>query len=433
MRFVLNLALFLLPAAAWAQDGQPPEPEPPRAVPAEVSKVAQTPRDETPPILRLIIRPLKRGMMVRLPIIDTDPNRGVTVGFMPIWVIQEKGTDRIEHIHAPSITYNKVFGPIPTYRYYYYPTETSTLNMRASLSTQEEREAFGLFEDENFLGRRLVFSYKIQYNVDGAKRFYGLGPDSPKSSEANYVEDILQSKVSAGMPIRRESRWKVHANNNLFALRMKNGRTPNLAPFPRTFPGVAPVRRQQTNELGLRLDYDTRDHGVTTGRGAYVNAAWSSSVRGLASAQDYSRYGLDGRVFYPWPRNPGRVTAAQARYDQVLGTPPFWLQPSLGGKYSLRAYGEGRYVDRGALALNLEQRFTLWKVKMAGVTTELETAPFVGMGTVFDNPGRMARRYFRPVVGLATRAVAKPQVVGSLDFGVGREGLAAFMDINYSF
>ena len=33
----------------------------------------------------------------------------------------------------------------------------------------------------------------------------------------------------------------------------------------------------------------------------------------------------------------------------------------------------------------------------------------------------------------ALRAVAKPQVVGSIDFGIGREGLAAFMDINYSF
>jgi hypothetical protein len=37
------------------------------------------------------------------------------------------------------------------------------------------------------------------------------------------------------------------------------------------------------------------------------------------------------------------------------------------------------------------------------------------------------------VFGTSLRAVAKPQVVGSLDFGVGREGLAVFMDINYSF
>ena len=83
--------------------------------------------------------------------------------------------------------------------------------------------------------------------------------------------------------------------------------------------------------------------------------------------------------------------------------------------------------------LNIEQRFKLLEHKTAGVTTEFQLAPFIGLGEVFDNPNRAAARYARPVVGAAIRAVAKPQVVGSIDFGVGREGLAVFMDINYSF
>ncbi|OGR70454.1 MAG: hypothetical protein A2X40_09190 [Elusimicrobia bacterium GWC2_65_9] len=107
--------------------------------------------------------------------------------------------------------------------------------------------------------------------------------------------------------------------------------------------------------------------------------------------------------------------------------------PKLGGKYNLRAYGEGRYIDRGVATVNMEQRFNLFESRMAGVTTQFQLAPFVGAGTAFDNPGRAAAKYVRPVVGAAMRAVAKPQVVGSVDFGVGREGLAVFMDINYSF
>jgi len=67
------------------------------------------------------------------------------------------------------------------------------------------------------------------------------------------------------------------------------------------------------------------------------------------------------------------------------------------------------------------------------VTTEFQLAPFVGAGTVFDSPEKMHRRFVRPVVGAAVRAVAKPQVVGSIDFAVGQEGLSVFMDINYSF
>jgi hypothetical protein len=84
-------------------------------------------------------------------------------------------------------------------------------------------------------------------------------------------------------------------------------------------------------------------------------------------------------------------------------------------------------------ALNAEERFRLYQAKMAGVTTDFELAPFIGAGAVFAAPEQVSMRTMRPVVGAAIRAVAKPQVVGSIDIGVGREGVAIFMDINYSF
>jgi len=65
--------------------------------------------------------------------------------------------------------------------------------------------------------------------------------------------------------------------------------------------------------------------------------------------------------------------------------------------------------------------------------TEFELAPFAGAGTVFDRAADAEARHVRPVFGGAVRAVARPQVVGSVDVGVGREGVAVFMDINYSF
>lgn len=414
--------LCALLLAAWLPAQA--QTQPPRTMPPAV--------DETPLLLKAIIRPLKRGMLVRLPIIDTDPNRGYTVGVMPIWVLQEQASDRIRFIHAPSLTYNETFSWIPTYRFYSYPTNDSSLVLRASLSTQEERELLGHFEDSDFLGRGISFNLKTQFNVDGARRFYGFGPDSPKTAETNYIEDYLLFKVSGGIPLRSESRWRAHVGNSLLALKVKNGRTPNLPAFRTLFPGVGPFHRQQTDETTLGLEYDSRDHGVTTSRGAYLDTYMGTSMRGLAGAHDFQRYGMDGRLYHRWP-GLKQTTAAQLRYEQVLASAPFWLQPSLGGKDSLRAYGDGRYVDRGAAWLNVEQRFTLFEVKMAGVTTEFETAPFAGLGTVGDNPGRFAKRYARPVFGLATRAVAKPQVVGSLDFGYGQEGLAAFIDINYAF
>ena len=404
---------------------------PGRDFPKEIQQAPS--QDETPRAIRWMIKPLKRGMFIRLPIMDTDPNRGITIGVMPIWVIQGKTDDRIEQIHAPSLTYNKNFHIIPTYRYYFYPQDDATFVGRASYSKYES-EALGEYEDGSIFGSDFDIFARLQYNVDAGQRFYGFGPDAPKNGEANYREEYSQYKFGIGVPFTHASPWRVRFSKHYQAGRITKGAIPNLPDFATTYPGQVASRYQQTNENRLSLAYDTRDHGVTTGRGTYVQTFAEYAIRGYESQFDYNRYGLDARWFRPWESDKDKVFAIQARYEQLLGpTPPFWIQSRLGGKYSLRAYGDGRYIDRGMASVNVEQRFKLMEQKTAGVTTEIQLAPFVGVGEVFDNPNRAAARYARPVFGAAIRAVAKPQVVGSVDFGIGREGLAVFMDINYSF
>jgi len=428
-RLLLAGAALMLASAlhAQAKDGVPDQELVPQR---EMPKVA--PREEIPLALRWLMHPTKRGMMLNLPVVDTDPNRGTTAGIMPIWVIREDGTDRIKHIHAPSLTYNKDFGPIATYRYYLYPEPDSSLIVRGAAG-KYEHEALAQFEDASFLDTELDLALRLWDNIESGPRFFGIGPDTPKKRETNYKDDYLQYRVTVGAPLSPRNRWRAHISDRLTADKITNGPIPGLPGFADTFPGLAAAGRRQNHELRLILDYDSRNHGVTTSRGAYLQTFAEYSVKSLASMEEFSRYGLDARYFHPWGGNPQRVAAAQLKFEQLLGDAPFWLMPRLGGKYTLRSYGEGRYTDRGLITANVEQRFTVYQAKMAGVATEFEAAPFAGLGTVFNGPERMARRYARPVVGLATRAVARPQVVGSIDFGVGQEGVAVFMDINYSF
>ncbi len=404
---------------------------PPREIPAGTEAVPES--NDTPAVLRWMIRPVQRGMFIRLPVMDTDPNRGITVGVMPILVLQAKDQDRIEQIHAPSLTYNKNFGVVPTYRYYYYPQEDASLVARASIS-KYEGEGMAQYEDDSFLGTDKDVMLRGQYNIDAGRRFYGLGPDSQKTAEGNYKENYWQYQWAVGAPLRAGSSWRARVSQRYQAERVLDGPLANLPRFRDLYPTNFSDHSQQTDETRMSLIYDTRDHGVTTTRGAYLETYAEAAVRGFLSQYDYERYGFDARWFKPQGEGDARVFAIQTTYEQILGaTPPFWLLPSLGGKYSLRAYGDGRYVDRGAATINAEERFKVFEAKTAGVTTEFQLAPFVGAGEVFDSPGQMAGRYLRPVVGAAIRAVARPQVVGSVDFGVGREGLSVFMDINYSF
>jgi hypothetical protein len=420
---VLLVFALALPAAAQA-------PKPHTEFPTETAQAGQ--KDTTPWIIRWMIRPVRRGMLIRLPIIDTDPNRGVTGGIMPIWVIQEVGGTRIQHIHAPSLTFNQYFGWTPTYRYYYYPAADAAVTARTSIG-KYEREAMLQYEDRSLWGTNFDFYGRAQYNTDASRRFFGLGPDTPRSAESSYKEDFLMYRVAVGHPLWKSSPLRLRLGDKVIAERVTNGPLPGIPGIEVGHPGFSNPRRGQSHEMGAAIEYDTRDHEVTTTRGSYAIVTAARSPHSFASSYDYSRYGVDLRWFKSWePRPMG--TAVQAKFDQITGTSaPFWLMPSLGGKYSLRAYGEGRYIDRGAAVVNVEQRFKLYEARMAGVTTEFEVAPFAGAGTVFDTPGKARASFVRPVFGGAVRAVARPQVVGSVDFGVGREGLAAFMDINYSF
>jgi hypothetical protein len=426
-------ALLVFTAASGAAAD---EMIPNRATPPAVQKAAQeavSQEDQTPAALRWMLAPLNRGMFVRLPIIDSDPNRGVTYGVMPIIVLQGKDDDRIQQIHAPSLTYNKDFKFSPTYRYYYYPHEDAAFVGRASRG-KYEHEVMAEYEDHSVFGTWYDVLGRVQKNRDAGQRFFGFGPDAPKGGEANYIQDYWLYNWAVGAPLVPDSPYRARVSQRYVSSLVLNGPLQGLPAFSDKYPGQYANRAQQSAETGLTFSYDTRDHAVTTSRGAYGEVFAASSEKGLLSEYDYERYGTDARWFVPLPEHPAHVFAAQARYEQVVGpTPPFWLLPSLGGKYSLRAYGDGRYVDRGTATLNLEDRIKVYEAKTAGVTTEIQVAPFVGFGSVFDNPQEAVASKVRPVVGTAFRAVARPQVVGSVDLGVGREGLSIFTDINYSF
>lgn len=405
------------------------EIQPPTAVPQGM----RTEREDQPWPIRLMIHPMRKGMFIGLPIVDTDPNRGVTMGFMPIWVIQEPGEERIRQIWAPSVSYNKTFKVIPTFRFYTYPTKESDLVLRASLALVTDREVMGEWHDRNFRGSGYEAGLRLQYNGDGSKRFFGIGPDASLNAESNYIEDVLQMRSLIGVPLGKDTGWYAKVAHHIAGMKISDGPINSIPDLNAAFPGSAPFHRHQNSNLRLSLDFDSRDHDVTTTEGSYFGAGGETSQRKIGSEFNYQMYSVDLKHFHPWWRGAKHVTAGMVKFQQIQGRAPFWLMPQLGGKYIHRAYGEGRFIDRGMITAQAEHRYTFYSVKMAGVTTDFELAPFAGVGEVFDHPAKMTARYARPVFGGAVRAVARPQVVGSIDFGIGQEGMTAFMDINYSW
>ncbi len=393
---------------------------------------SQTDVDKTPALVRWMFYKQDRNIQVIVPILATDPNSGTSIGIMPIWVKQKKNSDDIQSITAPSITENQYFGPEATYRYYYFPNQYESFTAIGTIG-KYENEALIEYKNLRFENTGTDFDFRLHKNTNAGGLFYGIGQNSAYGNESSYISHAWSYNVTAGHAIVPGSNWRIEANSHLLSERVTNGVIPGMPGIKTQFGGYVPQNFQQVQEGRLSLNYDSRDSAVTTTKGAFLQAYSGYSVRGIASSYNYNRYGIDGRYFYPWPNHPDNVLAFQIQGQQLYGNAPFWLMPELGGKYSLRAYAYGRYIDNGMYAANIEQRFKVYEAKMAGVPTEIEVAPFAGIGSVFADPTDATARYSRPVFGTAIRAIARPQVVGSLDFGVGQEGLVAFMDINYAF
>ncbi|MBI5202556.1 MAG: BamA/TamA family outer membrane protein [Elusimicrobia bacterium] len=403
---------------------------PPTAVPRAITEE----RPAQPWPVRLMVHNINKGMFIGLPIIDTDPNRGVTMGVMPIWVVKKDNSDRIQQIWAPSLTYNKTFKATPTFRFYTYPTRESNLTLRGSISQVTDRELMGEWHDRDFQGSGWETGLRVQYNVDGSRRFFGVGPASTTGDESNYKEDFMLLRSLIGAPLGgKDSNWMAKLSHSLLGMKVANGPISAIPAIDKRFPGAAPEKHHQNSNVKLGVDYDSRDHDVTTSEGTYGGFFFESSQKPIGSEYGYQQYAVDFRHWRPWNTERKHVSTGMLRFTQIQGYAPFWLMPQLGGKYIHRAYGEGRFIDRGIVSLQLEHRYTFASVKTAGVSTDFELAPFTGVGTVFNEPGVANSKYLRPLVGGAIRAVARPQVVGSIDFGVGQEGMTAFMDINYSW
>ena len=183
----------------------------------------------------------------------------------------------------------------------------------------------------------------------------------------------------------------------------------------------------------FRLLWDSRDLPITPSRGSSGEFFFEKTSLALGSNSDFFHYGLEGKRFFPW-NNPRHVTVVHGLYEWANGTKiPFYELPSAGGRETLRGYGDGRFADRGRLIFNLEHRITFASLALMGIETQFQLAPFFDLGSVFSTLPEARRKDFRPVYGTAFRAAVKPNVVGDVEVGVGKDGVAVFVDINYPF
>ena len=112
---------------------------------------------------------------------------------------------------------------------------------------------------------------------------------------------------------------------------------------------------------------------------------------------------------------------------------PFYEQNSIGGVKSLRGFGDESFRRSNRFFSTVELRTMALRRQLFDVTTELEVAPFIDAGQVFNSKSTVPIDELHFVGGVGFRGLVRPQIVGFVDVGYGSDGPAVFTGLDYPF
>jgi hypothetical protein len=370
---------------------------------------------------------------IPLPVIASSPNEGVTLGALTAFLVHND-RDEVSTMAAPQVNYNPNFGTTVSLYGAFYPTSSRMAEINLSYSTKVNEDYEARIRDLTLLGGKLETNFFLYHFADGSARFFGLGPGALKTAETNFgsVEDGFT--YTATYPIL----WDVYfqAGERLRKARAIHGAVGSL-PFTKdlfTESSAPGLNGFTTHAQKIALLYNTLDSVTMPLSGAYAKASVEGSNRGLGSETDYFHYEFEAKGIIPKDTDKRFITAFRLLYTDIQGSKvPFLEQASLGGENTLRGYGRNRFFDSTALVFNLEERIRLFRWSVFDVNADWELAPFIDIGTVSGSLGTLLYESFKYNPGIGVRAVVRPNIVGRIDTGWGKEGVAVFVGLGYPF
>ena len=315
------------------------------------------------------------------------------------------------HLRIGGIGEGAGFGVGPGFRY-----QTDGFDFRASAAGSLKRYTIGeaslllpgVERDGpwiEFYGRRRNFPQED---------FFGLGPESARDDRSNFSlrDTVLRSSAGA-----RRGRLLAGAGVSYLDSVATPGTDKRMPSVEEVFdvselPGFN--ARPTFIVVEPFLEYRNTDHPLNPWAGGHYRVSFSRYSDRELERYSFNRWNADLRQYVPF-FHATRTIALRlwlASTDAGDGDDvPFYLQPTLGGAYSLRGFRTFRFRDRSAALIQAEYR---WRVNEFVTGALFYDTGAVGRG--LDDLGGFERDY-----GLGLRLGSRAGVVMRMDavFGSG--------------
>ncbi len=341
--------------------------------------------------------------------------------------------DEVTALMAPQVTYNETFGVTASLYGAFYPKPEQSWEFNLSKSAKVNEDYEIKLRDTSLLNKKLEINTFLFSFDDGSARFFGFEAKTKRQRETNYADKESGINISAGYDIGHHLQLTVGERFRNVAI--GEGAVKGV-PFIRSkfnennVPGIDGFA---TNAMRFSLSYSTLNNRDTPSYGGYTRISVEPTFKALGGAADYRHYEVESKGYIPLD-NARYISVFRVMYNQTIGDDvPFLEQSILGGENTLRGYGRNRFIDNSFLLCNIEERIRLFRWEVFGVTADWEIAPFIDMGAVMESLLKARGSNFEFNPGIGFRAIVRPNIVGRVDLGIGKDGPALFVGLGYPF
>jgi hypothetical protein len=369
---------------------------------------------------------------IPLPVIASSPNEGITAGALTAFLIHNN-RDEINTMLAPQVNQNDKFGITASLYGAFYPSPDRNVELNLSQSGKVNHAYEIRVRDITLLEKKLELNAYVFKLADGSSRFFGFSAKSPQQQETNYANDEAGYNISVGYQFGEH--YQVTLGDRFRDVGIRSGAVKKV-PYikdkfsPSDIPGINGFT---THAPRISFTYSTLNNRDTPTYGGYARITIEPTMKAVGGAGDYRHYEVESKGFIPLD-DARYITVFRLMYNQTKGEHvPFLEQSILGGETTLRGYGRNRFIDNSFFLCNIEERIRLFRWKIFDVTADWEIAPFIDLGAVMESLDKANGSNFEFNPGIGFRAIVRPNIVGRVDIGIGKDGPALFVGLGYPF
>ncbi|RMF57109.1 MAG: hypothetical protein D6748_11930 [Calditrichaeota bacterium] len=308
-----------------------------------------------------------------------------------------------------------------------------------SAQISEDRNRQAVFHMENLtLGEQDRFGFELQANAfqDPRYRFSGLGGTTDEEDQTNYTHEEFGGFLDLYWIPKDHIRLGVGGKIRSVDVKRGADRLAKVMPYTvdeTRFADVPGINGATVVGERVNLIYDSRNQEFTPSSGLFVKlvAEYDQVTSNPKPVSTYGRFSAEIRKYYT---TVNRKFTLLLRNRWVLTTSeqiPFFDQATLGGEASLRAFDIGRFYGQHSVFGSVELRYLAMHVVMMGFPMDLEMAPFVDFGQVFNSTDFEGDFNVNP--GLSIRVLNKPNIGIVVNGAVGQDGLTYTGGVNLPF